>query len=281
MTIERQKQKHESRTMRRGGAFLRFAAAAVFWLLIWQLLSMLIGSALLLPSPAAVLRAFFGLVQTSEFYLSILHTLLRVAAGFAAGMVVGILAGAATAFFNVADLLLTPLKNIIKATPVTSFIVLILLYFSPDVAPSVVAFLAVLPICWANVCEGLRQTDEKMLELARVYDFGSWKTLCEVYFPAVRPYLSAAATTGLGFAWKSCVAAEVIALSKSSVGRALYESKLYLETAELFAWTAAVVLISVFVEKLLVRCVFGNKNQVGEKNVENNERANEGDNAEL
>lgn len=63
--------------------------------------------------------------------------------------------------------------------------------------------------------------------------FWQEKTLREIYFPAVRPYLSAAATTGLGFAWKSCVAAEVIALSKNSVGRALYESKLYLETAEL------------------------------------------------
>lgn len=81
--------------------------------------------------------------------------------------------------------------------------------------------------------------------------FRQEKTLREIYFPAVCPYLSAAATTGLGFAWKSCVAAEVIALSKNSVGRALYESKLYLETAELFAWTASVVLISVLFENYL------------------------------
>lgn len=140
---------------------------------------------------------------------------------------------------------------------------LILLYFSSNVTPSAVAFLAVLPICWSNVCEGLRQTDKKMTELAHAYAFGRKKTLREIYFPAVRPYLSAAATTGLGFAWKSCVAAEVIALSKNSVGRALYESKLYLETAELFAWTASVVLISVLFEKLLVHKLFKNKNTEG------------------
>ena len=102
-----------------------------------------------------------------------------------------------------------------------------------------------------------------MTELAHAYAFGRKKTLREIYFPAVRPYLSAAATTGLGFAWKSCVAAEVIALSKNSVGRALYESKLYLETAELFAWTASVVLISVLFEKLLVHKLFKNKNTEG------------------
>ena len=130
----------------RGEALLRMTAAIVFWLLVWQLLSFLIGSELLLPSPWAVVRSFCGLAQTTEFYRSILHTLLRVAAGFAAGMAAGLLAGTLTAFSRAADVLLTPLKNIIKATPVTSFIVLILLYFSSNVTPSAVAFLAVLPI---------------------------------------------------------------------------------------------------------------------------------------
>ena len=140
---------------------------------------------------------------------------------------------------------------------------LILLYFSSNVTPSAVAFLAVLPICWSNVCEGLRQTDKKMTELAHAYAFGRKKNTSGNILSAVRPYLSAAATTGLGFAWKSCVAAEVIALSKNSVGRALYESKLYLETAELFAWTASVALISVLFEKLLVHKLFKNRNTEG------------------
>ena len=176
MAIERKKDKYGNKMRHRGGALLRMTAAIVFWLLVWQLLSFLIGSELLLPSPWAVVRSFCGLAQTTEFYRSILHTLLRVAAGFAAGMAAGLLAGTLTAFSCAADVLLTPLKNIIKATPVTSFIVLILLYFSSNVTPSAVAFLAVLPICWSNVCEGLRQTDKKMTELAHAYAFGRKKT---------------------------------------------------------------------------------------------------------
>lgn len=123
MAIERKKDKYGNKMRHRGGALLRMTAAIVFWLLVWQLLSFLIGSELLLPSPWAVVRSFCGLAQTTEFYRSILHTLLRVAAGFAAGMAAGLLAGTLTAFSRAADVLLTPLKNIIKATPVTSFIV--------------------------------------------------------------------------------------------------------------------------------------------------------------
>ena len=40
-----------------------------------------------------------------------------------------------------------------------------------------------------------------------------------------------------------------------SIGRQLYESKLYMETVELFAWTAVVVLCSLAIEKLLSAAV--------------------------
>ena len=39
-------------------------------------------------------------------------------------------------------------------------------------------------------------------------------------------------------------AAEVIALSSGSIGEKLYNAKIYFQTADLFAWTAAIVLIS-------------------------------------
>ena len=49
----------------------------------------------------------------------------------------------------------------------------------------------------------------------------------------------------LGFAWKSGVAAEVLSHPAFSMGKALYESKIYLETPDLFAWTLLVVVYAV------------------------------------
>jgi NitT/TauT family transport system permease protein len=65
------------------------------------------------------------------------------------------------------------------------------------------------------------------------------------------PYLMAALTTGLGFAWKSGIAAEVICQPAQAIGKQLYFSKLYLETPQVFAWTAVVILLSVVLEKAL------------------------------
>ena len=220
------------------------------WMFIWQLASMLIGSELLLPGPFLVIKALFVLVKTSKFCLGC--TLLRVVVGFILGMLGGIVLGIASAKFAFVSDFLSPLRSLIKATPVTSFMILVLLYMSASIAPMFIAFLMVLPISWTNVQDGIEAAPRELIEAARVLRFSRIKTIRTVYIPSVRPNLISAATTGLGFAWKSCVAAEVIAYSRLSIGRAIYESKLYLEVAELFAWTAAIVLLSIGLEKLLL-----------------------------
>ena len=78
------------------------------------------------------------------------------------------------------------------------------------------------------------------------------RTANAVRLPSLAPYLVSACKTGLGFAWKSGIAAEVICRPAGSVGNSLYRAKLLLETPEMFAWTATVVVLSVILEKLLV-----------------------------
>jgi len=51
------------------------------------------------------------------------------------------------------------------------------------------------------------------------------------------------------------VAAEVLTVPKASIGQMLYESKLYLETIDLFAWTVTVILCSLLIEKLLATAI--------------------------
>ena len=56
----------------------------------------------------------------------------------------------------------------------------------------------------------------------------------------------------MGMAWKAGIAAEVLCTPRYSIGSALYSSKIYLDTPGLFAWTAAVILLSVLLEHLLL-----------------------------
>ena len=232
---------------------LKTLAVAVFWLLVWQGLSILLQKPLLLPSPLETAKRLCALVCTLPFWQSIGLTLLRVSGGFCCGTAFGVLLGAATAKSKLLERLFAPLLAVVKATPVASFIILALVWLQKDLVPVFITFLIVLPVLWANVFAGIRETDRALLETARVFRLPRRKVLTKLYVPSVRPYFAAGAATAMGLSWKAGVAAEVIAMSNSSVGYHLYRAKINLETPDLFAWTAVVVLLSVLLERVLRR----------------------------
>ena len=166
----------------------------------------------------------------------------------------GIVLGALCCRFRFLYQLIYPLLSAVKATPVASFIILALVWLQSVRVPAFIAGLIVLPIVFGNVCQGVAAADRELLEMARVFRLGRWKTLRYIYLPTVAPYLAAAFTTGIGLAWKAGVSAEVLANARNSIGGRIYGAKIYLDTADLFAWTAVVIVLSVVLERLLLAC---------------------------
>lgn len=236
---------------------------AVFWLAVWQIVYMLIGSDILFASPADTLKAMFEMCASAVFYKTIALSFARIAVGFFAGSVVGILLGIATGFNGILYTLLKPIISIVRAAPVASFIILALAWMKSGEVPVFISFLTVVPIVWSNLSEGISSVDNKLLEMAHMYEYSISKKLKKIYMPAVLPYIKSAAVTGVGFAWKSGVAAEVIGNPRFSVGSKLYEAKVYLETPQLFAWTAVIIILSVLFERIIINAVSGAKKHRG------------------
>lgn len=242
---------------------LRAGAALVFWLAVWQFGAWQVGRELFLPAPLTVLRRLVELSGTGVFWLTAALTLGRVLLGMVWGTVLGCALAVLTAFSRWLDTILSPAVRVVRATPVASFILLVFLWMDRDQVPVIIAALMVLPVVWGNVTRGIRECDPKLLEMARVYRFSHWKTVRLIRLPAVRPYFLSALTTSMGLAWKSGVAAEALVWPKYAVGTQIYNTKLYLETADLFAWTLVVIVFSLalerFVTGLLRRGGGGNK----------------------
>ena len=104
--------------------------------------------------------------------------------------------------------------------------------------------------------------------MAQVFRLSVGKKLLYIYLPAVAPFFVSACSVSLGLCWKSGIAAEVIGVPDFSIGANLYEAKIYLDTASLFAWTLAIILIASCFEKILLRLMTaagGKGNTVHEK----------------
>ena len=224
-----------------------------FWLAVWAFLAALVHKELLLPRPALVLERFFALLVTGEFWRVTVSSLLRIVEGFAFGMLGGGFLALLMHKSRTATALLEPVVQLVRATPVASFIILALVWIDKPLLPVFISFLMVLPISWANFRSGLENTDRQLLEMASVYHIKRTTVWRRIYLPSLHPYLLSAAMTGLGLAWKSGITAEVISPPRLAVGSELQTAKVNLETADTFVWTLVVVILSMVLEKILIR----------------------------
>ena len=239
----------------------KIAVSLLFWCALWGVLAVLLGKPVLLPTPWAVVRRLGSLAVTAEYWKSVAFSFLRIFTGYVLGCACGILLAFLCARFGAVRVLFQPFLSVVRSVPVSSFIILALVWIGRENVPIFIAFLMVLPIVVGNLCEGFGQIDIQLAEVAKVYRFGVWKTFRYVTLPALLPFFVSAAQTSLGLAWKAGVAAEVLCSLSASIGGQIYASKLYLDTESLFAWTVTVILISMLIEKL----IFAKKKKEGKR----------------
>lgn len=234
---------------------LEILAVTLFWLTLWFLASLITGQDLLLPSPLSVGKRLLELARQPSFYYVSGMSLLRVFGAIVAAIPVALLVAILSSTVKPIDKLLSPAITVIKSTPVASFIILALVWIGREILPSFIAFLMVFPVVFTNVREGIYHTPSDQLIMAKVFSLPLHLKIKRIYIPSVLPYFLSSVQTSIGLAWKAGIAAEVLAFSPNSIGKFLAESKNYLETTDLFAWTAVIIILSLFIEIVMVKSI--------------------------
>ena len=234
--------------------------SVAFWLLVWQGGSVALAAAnpsgsLLLASPVRSALRLLELLPSSAFWRAVGSSSLRIFGGFLLSCALALLLASLAVGRPWLRELLAPPVAVVKATPVASFIILALVWLDARSLPLFISALMVFPPVYLNVLEGLRRTDRKLLELAQVYRIPLGRRIRGIYLPQILPYFRSAASLALGLCWKAGVAAEVIGLPAGTVGERLYTAKIYLQTPDLFAWTAVILILAAAFEALLLAAV--------------------------
>ena len=248
-------QAERDRLMKQGKGFFRRMMAVGFWLAVWQVAAMAIGQEVFLVSPVQALRCLLRLLPQAEFWHRVGFSAGRILLGFGLGVVCSAALAVAAEICPAAEVLIAPVLQLVKATPVASFIILALVWVRGSSLSVLISFLMVLPVLYGAVRTGIRAADPQLLEMAKVFRLPLGRRLRAVWLPAVLPAFRQGCSVALGICWKSGVAAEVIGLPNGSIGDALYRAKITLSTGELFAWTFVIILLSAAFEKLFLRAL--------------------------
>lgn len=227
----------------------------LFWLIIWEIAAVIIDKPIILPSPVSSFRRLGMLMTEGRFYVTAGNSFLRIALGFLCGLLGGTITGWLSSSYKAAAAVISPIMTALKSVPVASFTILALFWMRSSALSWFISFLIVIPVIHSAVREGTGAADKNLLEAAEIFGFSAIKKIRYIYLPAVMPFLLGACESAAGLAFKSGAAAEVIGQPDFTLGDMLYRSKIYLETADLFAWTAVIIILSKIFEKLIIALI--------------------------
>lgn len=224
---------------------------ALIWLVIWQIMAALIAEEILLPSPLLVFKRFLDLLVQKEFYLAILSSIGKIMIGFVISIFFGLILAFISYKSNLFYDFINPIILIFRSIPLASLVIFLLFWVKSTNLSILVSFIMAMPIIYTNTYEGLKSIDKKLIQMADIYKIKEFDRIWSIYLVKTKTFISSSIISVSGLVLKAGIAAEVIGLPENSIGKSLYNSKIYLDMPSLLAWTLAILILSFIFESAL------------------------------
>ncbi|MDR3164376.1 MAG: ABC transporter permease [Synergistaceae bacterium] len=201
----------------RAAAFLWNIGAAIpiIVLILWQWGSKSgWWSAFLLPGPTVVMKSFISLLATGELAENICASILRILKGFSFSALVALATAFACGIYRPMLRALSPTFEFIRHIPPMATIPMLILWFGiGEASKLVIIVMATFFPIFLNTVQGVIQCDKRLVEVARAFGYSRAQELRYVIFPSALPYVLTGMRLGLGYSWRSLIAAELVAAS--------------------------------------------------------------------
>lgn len=190
-------------------------ASVIVLILLWHVASTRGINFLLnfenVPRPYAVWTVFLDLLGTDTFYRHIFASIERVAIAFGLATVSGIIVGVLMGRYRFVEDFVSPYIEIFRPIPAVAWIPLAILMFPREQSSIIfITFLgAFFPIV-LNTMHGVEQTPKELVRAARALGANNVSILWHVVLPAALPSIVAGMVIGMGIAWFSLLAGEII-----------------------------------------------------------------------
>lgn len=206
---------------------------------------------ILLPSPVQVLEALAVMVNNGELAVHMAASILRVLAGFTLAALLGVGLGVLLGIFPLMFELLYSLIQLIRPIPPLAWLPLAILWFGIEEGSKIfmITLGAFFPI-FTNVLDGIRQTDDKFVELAQVLEVPRGKFIAKVIIPGALPFILAGLRIGLGYAWMCVLAAELSGGMKG-IGYMLSDARALAQTDRVLVGMLSIGVVGKVMDSLL------------------------------
>lgn len=187
-------------------------------------------NAVILPSISTIVDTFVKTLSSGTLVNNLIISVIRVLKGYVLatvlGVVLGILIGLSQHLRRITDLFI----QIIKPIPPIAWIPLVILWFGIGETGKVfLIFLGGFFTILINVIDGIRQADQKLIEVSKVMETPFFKHIFLMIIPGAMANIFTGLRTGLSSCWMCVVAAELVS-STTGLGYMIMNARQFGQT---------------------------------------------------
>jgi NitT/TauT family transport system permease protein len=232
--------------LRRGVQFLMLLA-------LWQVYVVWSDvEPLIFPAPSDVGRALWTGWVSGDLARATDATIWLLLLSLLIGVVLGLLFTVLARVSTFADDLVELLTGMLNPLPSVAMLPIAIIWFGLNV--NALLFVVVNAVVWPvtlNISTGFRTANPTLVNVGRVLGLPWWRMVTDVLFPAALPHTMTGIKTGLGYGWRTIIAAELvfgISGSKGGLGNFLNDARTFMRTDDVFAGIVTVAAIGVLLE---------------------------------
>jgi NitT/TauT family transport system permease protein len=163
------------------------------------------------PSPLAVYASFTKAIHDPKFLLHVLLSCRRIIFGFSLAALVAVPLGLVMGRFKLIHEMVFPVSEVLRPIPAIAWVPMaIMLWPTNEQSIVFITFLGSFFPILVNTLHGMSLVDPVLVRAARCLGAREASIFREVYFPASLPHIFTGLTVGMGVAWVSLIAAEMI-----------------------------------------------------------------------
>ena len=176
------------------------------------------------PTPGSVAQRALSSIGNPQFVDHIVISTRRVAIGFSLATILAVPLGLSMGRFRSLRDILLPLFEVLRPIPAIAWVPMsIMLWPKSEESIVFITFLGSFFPILINTLHGVSSVDPILVRAARSLGAGQWTQFVEIFLPAALPNIFTGLTVGMGVAWVSLIAAEMIS-GQFGIGYFTWES---------------------------------------------------------
>jgi NitT/TauT family transport system permease protein len=205
-----------------------------------------------IPTPAESLSRGFEMAQDGTLFEDVIASLKRVLGGFLIGVGLAIPVGFLMGWYWPMRALIEPWVQFFRTIPPLALIPIMIVLLGIGEAPKVfLIFIAAFLVSVISTYQGVVSVDRTLINAARVLGSKDTGIFLRVVVPASTPFILVGMRVGLGSAWATLVAAELVA-AQAGLGYRMKAAQLYSDEATIFVGIIAIGILGLLMDRALL-----------------------------